>query len=91
MERAVALKACGCEPSAQRPVVASGAVPSLQTICSGATSEVSFAVALLLDMIGSVTVSGRTVVLVGQFILTSPKRRFEWRQRSIISGHVFES
>ncbi|MGB8449824.1 MAG: hypothetical protein WCE25_08915, partial [Nitrososphaeraceae archaeon] len=24
---------CGCEPSAQRPVVTSGAVPSLQTSC----------------------------------------------------------
>ena len=24
---------CGCEPSAQRPVVASGAVPSVQTSC----------------------------------------------------------
>ena len=34
---AVALKACGCEPSAQRPVVGSGAVPSAQTsCCSGA-------------------------------------------------------
>ena len=33
----MALKACGCEPSAQRPVVGSGAVPSLQTsCCSGA-------------------------------------------------------
>ena len=33
---AVALKACGCEPSAQRPVVGSGAVPSLQTSCCSA-------------------------------------------------------
>ena len=27
---------CGCEPSAQRPVVTSGAVPSLQTSCCSA-------------------------------------------------------
>ena len=30
---AEALNGCGCEPSAQRPVVTSGAVPSLQTSC----------------------------------------------------------
>ena len=30
---AVALNGCGCEPSAQRPVVGSGAVPSAQTSC----------------------------------------------------------
>ena len=33
---AVALKACGCEPSAQRPVVGSGPVPSLHTSCVSA-------------------------------------------------------
>ena len=38
---------CGCEPSAQRPVVTSGAVPSLQTsCCSGVEEGVGGTVAL---------------------------------------------
>ena len=42
---AVALNGCGCEPSAQRPVVGSGAVPSAQTSCCSAVVR-SGAVAL---------------------------------------------
>ena len=44
---AVALNGCGCEPSAQRPVVRSGAAPSAQTsCCSGTGAVVGGAVAL---------------------------------------------
>ena len=43
----MALNGCGCEPSAQRPVVGSGAVPSVQTsCCSGTGAVVGTAVAL---------------------------------------------
>ena len=37
---------CGCEPSAQRPVVTSGAGPSLHTSCSVAGEGVTVVVAL---------------------------------------------
>ncbi len=38
--------ACGCEPSAQRPVVGSGAVPSAQTSCCSGRVVTPGAVAL---------------------------------------------
>ncbi len=60
--------ACGCEPSAQRPVVGSGPVPSLQTsCCSGTGAVVGCFGVVVVGCFGVVVVGCFGVVVVGCF------------------------